>query len=143
MEKRGSSCPLKAQRKALLSHRRCRHTSVRVNCTPKSKQRSNFKETNVFFRSLVSSLTNIINFKGGQDVVCADYDDRKLTLEELANGIKQDFVLRQYLWTGKITPSLYDQNCRFTDPTLTFVGKCISLFFLNKVLETKSSAEQV
>jgi hypothetical protein len=33
----------------------------------------------------------------------------------------------QYLWTGDITPELYDLFCTFTDPTLSFVARPYTL----------------
>ncbi|KAH8088716.1 DUF2358-containing protein [Aureococcus anophagefferens] len=36
-------------------------------------------------------------------------------------GLAVDFG-NEYLWSGKITPELYDEDCVFTDPTLSFAG---------------------
>ena len=38
------------------------------------------------------------------------------------DGLRRDFVENEYLWSGRITPELYDEDCVFTDPTLTFSG---------------------
>ena len=32
---------------------------------------------------------------------------------------------RNYLWTGDIDPNLYDYDCTFTDPTLSFKGLAV------------------
>jgi hypothetical protein len=37
-------------------------------------------------------------------------------------GIRKDFTQNNYLWTGNITVDLYEKNCSFTDPTLSFTG---------------------
>lgn len=42
--------------------------------------------------------------------------------EELLDGLRADFLEREYLFTGDITPNLYDEECVFTDPTLSFKG---------------------
>jgi len=39
----------------------------------------------------------------------------------LVAGLRTDFS-RQYLFTGLIDPDLYDDECVFTDPTLSFTG---------------------
>ncbi|KAK3241467.1 hypothetical protein CYMTET_37964 [Cymbomonas tetramitiformis] len=44
------------------------------------------------------------------------------TLDELLDGIREDYVDRNYLWTGDIRADLYDEDCTFTDPTLSFKG---------------------
>lgn len=40
---------------------------------------------------------------------------------EVFHGIKSDFA-RGYLFSGNISSHLYDQDCSFTDPTLSFQG---------------------
>ena len=67
---------------------------------------------------------DVVNFFGKRDVDEQIESDKRLplTVEELARGIREDFTTREYLWTGQITPDLYDFNCQFTDPTLTFNG---------------------
>jgi len=37
-------------------------------------------------------------------------------------GLRADFEEHEYLWSGKITAELYDEDCVFTDPTLSFGG---------------------
>ena len=67
---------------------------------------------------------DVVNFFGKRDADEQIESDKRLplTVEELARGIREDFTTREYLWTGQITPDLYDFNCQFTDPTLTFNG---------------------
>jgi hypothetical protein len=42
--------------------------------------------------------------------------------EELLRRIACDYTERNYLWTGELDYTCYDENCRFADPTLTFTG---------------------
>mmetsp|Transcript_36329 Transcript_36329/g.54229 ORF Transcript_36329/g.54229 Transcript_36329/m.54229 type:complete len:202 (-) Transcript_36329:1327-1932(-) len=42
---------------------------------------------------------------------------------ELLEKIKDDYVVNNYLWTGDIYLSAFEPKCRFTDPTLSFVGR--------------------
>jgi hypothetical protein len=39
------------------------------------------------------------------------------------NRIRDDYVLRNYLWTGDIDLACFDENCRFTDPTISFESR--------------------
>lgn len=43
--------------------------------------------------------------------------------QELMNKIKDDYIVNNYLWTGNIYLPAFEQNCQFTDPTLSFVGR--------------------
>ena len=40
----------------------------------------------------------------------------------LVRDISREFTEAKYLWTGDITPEMYDLFCTITDPTLSFVG---------------------
>jgi hypothetical protein len=42
--------------------------------------------------------------------------------EPLCSGVREDFTTNCYLWTGRITEEIYDANCSFTDPTISFKG---------------------
>jgi hypothetical protein len=37
-------------------------------------------------------------------------------------NISQDYTVNNYLWTGNIDIPSFESDCRFTDPTLSFVG---------------------
>lgn len=50
---------------------------------------------------------------------------------DVLEGLRRDFVEQEYLWSGNITAELYDDNCIFTDPTLSFAG--LSTFESNLV----------
>lgn len=46
----------------------------------------------------------------------------EITPQMLLDGLRQDIVEREYLWTGKISEELYDEDCSFRDPTIAFQG---------------------
>jgi hypothetical protein len=37
--------------------------------------------------------------------------------------IREDYVERNYLWTGDIDLACFEENCRFTDPTISFESR--------------------
>ncbi|CAM9275707.1 unnamed protein product [Chrysoparadoxa australica] len=45
----------------------------------------------------------------------------RLTPTQVKSGIQEDYN-RAYLWTGDITEGLYDEDCSFRDPTISFDG---------------------
>lgn len=45
-----------------------------------------------------------------------------LTPADLLEKIRDDYVVNNYLWTGDIHIPAFERDCRFTDPTLSFVG---------------------
>lgn len=82
-----------------------------------------FRATSSPVKNIVSGLTAAVNAIGGKD---ADPVRRQrtgvVTPARLLEGIEADYVERMYLWTGDIDEDLYDDECRFTDPTLSFKG---------------------
>jgi hypothetical protein len=44
------------------------------------------------------------------------------TPEELLERIRDDYLVRNYLWTGDLDASCFDEDCLFNDPTLSFRG---------------------
>lgn len=42
---------------------------------------------------------------------------------ELATRIRDDYTVRNYLWTGDIDLACFDENCQFTDPTISFTSR--------------------
>ena len=99
--------------------------------------RSNYKETSGAVKGLVSGLTAIVNAFGGSKKTDDD-DEGAATRRErrearalpakprdpmaLRDDIALEFTEAKYLWTGDITPEMYDLFCTFTDPTLSFAG---------------------
>lgn len=81
--------------------------------------------TSSLTRGLVSSLTVAVNALGGKGAEPAAARVREfdlLTGDAVLEGLRRDFVDKEYLWSGQITPELYDESCVFTDPTLSFCG---------------------
>jgi len=93
-----------------------------------------YDETDASSKGLVSSLTGLVNFFSfkNNDPETINNDDKTTravshgsppaTPEELLERIRDDYVVRNYLWTGKIDLTVFDQQCKFTDPTLSFEG---------------------
>ena len=82
-----------------------------------------FGATSSPVKSIVSGLTAAVNAIGGSN----DERPRRqragiVTPDRLLDGVRADYEERMYLWTGDIEEDLYDDDCRFTDPTLSFVG---------------------
>jgi len=71
-----------------------------------------YGETSAGVRALVSSLTAMVNAiggKGGGDGSIASVRTRQfesLSKESVLEGLRTDFEVNQYLWSGKITPEL-------------------------------------
>jgi len=80
-------------------------------------------------KGVVSSLTGLVNFMMGSTV--NESRPREQTgrgtppgsPERLLEKIRDDYVLNNYLWTGDIYTPAFEEDCRFTDPTLSFVGR--------------------
>jgi len=87
---------------------------------------SSYQTTSLFVRSLVSSLTALVNgIAGVAGMAPADFpasDGPPVSPAALLDGLREDYTQRNYLWTGNIDASLYDPGCVFTDPTLSFKG---------------------
>ena len=76
-------------------------------------------------KGLVSSLTALVNAIGRKDASMVPPRIRAvatLDVKAVLEGLRGDFVEREYLWSGQITPELYAEECVFTDPTLSFSG---------------------
>ena len=66
----------------------------------------------------------ILYFLGGWEILLyIVLDDVPQTPQELLERIRDDYVKNNYLWTGNIYLPAFDENCTFTDPTLSFVGR--------------------
>ena len=102
-----------------------------VNDEDGSSPSISYEETDASSKGLVSSLTGIVNFfslsdpKKKKEDSIAEINYSKpppSTPEELMERIRDDYVVRNYLWTGNIDLAAFDRQCRFTDPTLSFEG---------------------
>ncbi|GAB5363292.1 hypothetical protein AAMO2058_000871000 [Amorphochlora amoebiformis] len=70
----------------------------------------------------LTDLTNLIGAGGIRDIVEEERSLPSIDPSELRDVLTADFNERNYLWTGELTPSVYDRDCLFTDPTLSFKG---------------------
>lgn len=95
---------------------------------------ASYRQTSGPVKWLVSALTDAVNAvvegiqrngeRSVQEAPNAEDPVPKadLTPEELMAAIAEDYVGRNYLWTGNIQPEIYQDDCRWTDPTLSFKG---------------------
>jgi Uncharacterized conserved protein (DUF2358) len=90
---------------------------------------SSYNETDASSKGLVSTLTNVVNwFMGTRNTKTTPISPVReplpppCTPTELMERIRDDYTTHNYLWTGKIDISSFEPGCRFTDPTLSFVG---------------------
>jgi hypothetical protein len=102
--------------------------------TESSKTSLSYDDSDSASKGLVSSLTNLVNSLSGQPppheplqnkggATAANTSSRPPTSPmELLQRIQADYVERNYLWTGNLDLACFQDNCRFTDPTLTFQG---------------------
>ena len=107
--------------------------------TDERKPSSSYQNTDVASKGLVSALTNLVNAVVG--AIKPDKRDQKtgtskdasmsrasssslppISSQELKNRIRDDYVVHNYLWTGQLDLACFQENCTFTDPTLSFQG---------------------
>ena len=70
-----------------------------------------------------AGLTGLVNgLAGGEAPRIPPRKFEKIESNQLLEGIRADFEERQYLWSGDIDLELYDEDCTFTDPTISFEG---------------------
>ena len=107
-----------------LSAQPCTRTLRRIPRSTASCKLNEIGETSQTTRSLVSSLTALVNAISGSAPPPAPRERAQASLDgaELLEGLRADFEENEYLWSGKITTELYDEDCVFTDPTLSFTG---------------------
>jgi len=95
----------------------------------------------------VSALTAVINTLNPPPPLEESTEARPaVSREQLLAGLREEFVEKLYLWTGDISPELYELDCRFTDPTLSFVGLATfqrNLASLQPVLRTLLNSREV
>lgn len=85
---------------------------------------SSYDETDAASKGVVSVLTSIFNAQ--QSLQEEEPKRQKLDPPtnslELQDRIRDDYKVNNYLWTGKLDLDCFDDNCRFTDPTISFEG---------------------
>jgi hypothetical protein len=109
-----------------------------------------FDGTSGVVKTVVGGLTIVVNAVFPPRALTAEEEAARVAREAerqcaprvseaaLMEGLRLDFE-RQYLFTGEINPNLYDDDCVFTDPTLSFRGLKTferNLASLRPVLET-------
>lgn len=102
----------------------------RVSTPEPGKVAEGYEDTGGFVKGLVAGLTALVNAimgaGSGPDLQLASSREgmavEPVTPAMLLEGLRGDFVDREYLWSGNITDRLYDEDCVFTDPTLSFRG---------------------
>ena len=86
---------------------------------------TSYGETKGPIKGVVAGLTAAVNFVAGgapATLPSGASRDHPATAEALLAGLRADFEEREYLWSGRISPELYGDDCVFTDPTLSFAG---------------------
>lgn len=88
-----------------------------------------YETSDMSSKGFVSSLTGIVNLfmNDGGKKKDAENDDNlspppPQSPSELMEKIRDDYVEKNYLWTGDIYLPAFEPECTFTDPTLSFVG---------------------
>ncbi|CAM9599588.1 unnamed protein product [Scytosiphon promiscuus] len=88
---------------------------------------SEFEQTSGPVKAFVGGLTDLfVIFSGGDNAdatttISDESPKAALSVGELEAGIRQEYA-KNYLWTGDINEGLYEEDCSFTDPTLSFSG---------------------
>eukprot|EP00904_Undaria_pinnatifida_P002753 jgi/Undpi1/12479/HiC_scaffold_5.g02150.m1 len=83
---------------------------------------SEFEQTSGPVKAFVGGLTNLfVGFSAGEEESAPVIEKAGLSVDDLEAGIRQEYV-KNYLWTGDINEALYEEDCSFTDPTLSFSG---------------------
>jgi hypothetical protein len=109
---------------------------------PESQSSLSYDDADGASKGFVSTLTAIINsmstssqlkkVTAGEDEETTDqsntlsrgspYGSPPTSPAELMERIQMDYVKRNYLWTGDLDLSCFEESCRFRDPTISFVG---------------------
>ena len=102
-----------------------RRFSVRRRSTliSSAESPSNYKDTSVSVKAIVGGLTSVANAIWGERNKLTErvYLKSSITPNEIFDGVVGDFE-RGYLFSGAIDAELYDEDCSFTDPTISFTG---------------------
>lgn len=112
------------------SPRISRHTPLFANNAGEDEggSTSTYETSDASSRGIVSSLTGAVNLIMGTSADSGEKDERILppppgSPEQLLERIRNDYVVNNYLWTGDIDLAAFEEDCQFTDPTLTFTGR--------------------
>ena len=88
---------------------------------------STYETSDASSRSIVSSLTGVVNLIMGPPNDATEKEKQlppaPASPQELLERIRDDYTEKNYLWTGDIDLAAFEEDCQFTDPTLTFTGR--------------------
>ncbi|CAE8611554.1 unnamed protein product [Polarella glacialis] len=105
------------------------HRSVVALHAAESERPSRFEDSEgVASKGIVSSLTNLVNSFSSSGPSLEESSTSPAAAsspaspQELLERIREDYTVKNYLWTGDIDLSAFDRQCQFTDPTLSFTG---------------------
>lgn len=88
---------------------------------------STYETSDASSRSIVSSLTGVVNLIMGPSNDTTEKEKQlppaPASPQELLERIRDDYAEKNYLWTGEIDLAAFEEDCQFTDPTLTFTGR--------------------
>ena len=88
---------------------------------------STYETSDASSRSIVSSLTGVVNLIMGPSNDASEKEKQlspaPASPQELLERIREDYIVNNYLWTGDIDLAAFEEDCQFTDPTLTFTGR--------------------
>ena len=100
-----------------LSAQPCTRTLRRIPRSTARCKLNEIGETSQTTRSLVSSLTALVNAISGSAPPPAPRERAQASLDgaELLEGLRADFEENEYLWSGKIKAELYKKEIRYSD----------------------------
>ncbi|CAM9281205.1 unnamed protein product [Choristocarpus tenellus] len=93
--------------------------------TSSNRPLSSYDRTSGPVKAFVGGLTDLFVGWNGRnpslDVTSPPPLKSALSLLELEAGLEEEYA-KNFLWNGDINQDLYEENCSFTDPTLSFSG---------------------
>jgi hypothetical protein len=106
---------------------RYRFTTFRAHNYDQSSQQADasFSNSDAGSKAIVARLTNLVNVFGKpmSEITLVDELPPPTSPAELLERIREDYVARNYLWTGDLDLGCFELGCEFTDPTLSFIGR--------------------
>lgn len=98
----------------------------------KDESTFDFSNSDESSKTIVSTLTNVVNAlmtsnkdppeSGTLSSAQEKQGPAPSTPVELLRSIESDYIKNNYLWTGDIYLPAFESDCKFTDPTLSFIG---------------------
>lgn len=89
-----------------------------------NQETSTYQDTDGASKGLVSSLTALVNSLSSSNTptIKSIKSPPPKSPQELLRRIRDDYIVNNYLWTGNLDLGCFQNDCRFTDPTLSFQG---------------------